>query len=150
MRPERLQRLRSAAFIAAIVILGISWSFALVHISTGAYPLLWAAAMPFLAFYYVSGPQRTGLWKHLPAGALTIYAVVLWRVTRGYGAAGALCTAGAILASLAAVWLGGRLSSAARPRSATPAAAPRAPVAAAALGSGVARRRRLRTGAARR
>jgi hypothetical protein len=74
---------------------------------------------------------------------------VLWKVTHGYGAAGALCTAGAILASLAAAWFGGRLATAAQPKRAAPAA-PRAPIANTAPGSGVARRRRLRTGAARR
>lgn len=142
---------RSTSIAAATIILGISWSFALFHIRTTAYPLLWSAAMPLLAFYYFSGEQRTGIWKHLPAAALSIYAVVLWQVSRGYGTAGTVATAMGVLASVAAVWFGGRATRAAAvtPVRSRSSSAVRYPPAAASLGSGVARRRRLRSAGVR-
>lgn len=154
MSSNAMQRLRSGAIVAATVLLGITWSFALFHIKTPVYPLLWAVAMPLLAFYYFSGSARLNGWKHLPAAALSIYAVVLWQVSRHYGIAGGLATALGVLASLAAVWLGGRASSNQRPVAAPSAmrggsSAPVAGVQRMSLGSGVARRRRLRAGSAR-
>ncbi|GEM_PF-2110501 len=141
-----LVKLRSAALIGATMALGISWSFALLHIKTAVYPLLWAAAMPLLAFYYLSGPPRTA-WKHLPAAALSIYAVVLWRVSSGYGALGGIATALGIAGSLAAFWLAARLGT--RPTPQRTAAAPISFAPPARTGSGVARRRRLRTAGGR-
>jgi len=155
MSAYTMQRLRSGAIVAATVLLGITWSFALFHIKTPVYPLLWAVAMPLLAFYYFSGSARLTGWKHLPGAALSIYAVVLWQVSRHYGVAGVLATAIGVLASLAAVWLGGRARRDQAPAtspSATPGSvlAPRDRTASVSLGSGVARRRRLRAGSARR
>lgn len=145
MRRERIRLLRSLSIAGATILLGISWSFAVLHIRTASYPLLWAAAMPLLAFYYFSGEKRYGGWKHLPAAALSIYAVVLWQVTKSYGATGTIATVLGVVASTVAVWLGGRtaLLDGSVPRGQiTPVQQPSTPVR---LGSGVARRRRLRT-----
>lgn len=120
MRREPIQGIRSAALIVATVMLGISWSFALFHIHTAAYPLLWAIAMPPLAFYYCSGGFRVGTWKHLPAATLAIYAVVLWQVSHKFGLFGAITAIVGILAATGSMWLGSRLS----PRRAATLAAP--------------------------
>jgi hypothetical protein len=116
MRPVTLQRIHSAALIVATVLLGISWSFALVHVQTHAYPLLWAAAMPALALYYATGGPRTGLARHVPAGAVTVYALILWQVSGSAGSAGRLATILAVLASMATLAFGTRLATAARAR----------------------------------
>lgn len=148
MNRERVHRVRTLSLLGATILLGISWSFAMVHIKTSLYPLFWAAAMPLLALYYFAGEKRLGSWKHLPAAAISIYAVMLWQVTRGYGSIGPIVTVLGVLGSLVAAWLGGRLSSKSRADTAAAGGAVPAPVRTAtpaALGSGVARRRRLRT-----
>ncbi len=145
MCEQQIRTVRSVALVAATVLLGISLTFAFARIHTTAYPLLWAAAMPLLGFYYFSGSSRWMTWKHLPAAAMALYAVVLWQVAKGYGSTGMAATAGGVLASVAAAWLGGRFS---RPGTAAAAGSGQAPPvrrdAPVALGSGVARRRRLR------
>ena len=121
MPAERLHRTRSLALVVAVVLLGISWSFALFRIHTVAYPLLWALAMPPLAFYYFSGSVRLGSWKHTPAAALAIYAVVLWQVSHGFGALGAVSALAGIAAATGAMWLGSRLSPLRQPVTQRPA-----------------------------
>jgi hypothetical protein len=113
MPRTRVSRLRSAALAGATVLLGISWSFTLVHVRTTAYPFLWSAAMPLLAFYYAADTPRPGLWKHLPAAAISLYALVLWHAVHGDGVRGVVIMAVAIPSSLLAVWLGGRCRAAA-------------------------------------
>jgi hypothetical protein len=116
---------------------------ALVHVRTALYPALWALAMPPLAFYYFSGSMRVGTWKHLPAAALALYAVVLWQVAHGFGLVGAAAAVCGIVAATGAMVLGSRLS----PRR-TPAPTP---VAAAAPGHHRrSRRARLRAQGVRR
>lgn len=105
-----VQRVRSLALVVATITLGISWSFALFHIRTSAYPVLWAVAMPPLAFYYFSGPTRFGTWKHLPAAALAIYAVVLWQVSHSFGLFGAVTAVCGVVAATAAMVIGSRMS----------------------------------------
>lgn len=112
---------------------------------SSVYPLFWAAAMPLLALYYLAGEKRIGTWRHLPAAALSIYAVMLWQVTKGYGSIGPIVTVLGVLGSLVAAWLGGRLSSSNKATVASVAPAPTKQATPVALGSGVARRRRLRT-----
>ena len=147
---RRILALRTGSLTVATVLLGISWSFALFHVRTETYPLLWAGAMPLLAFYYFSGDRRFGTWKHLPATALSIYAVVLWQVTRGYGATGVAATGFGVIASMTAVWFGGRVLAMAAVRAAVgKTVTDRPAVARTGLGSGVARRRRLRSAATR-
>jgi len=136
MRRDRHQQLRSMSLVVATVLLGISWSFALFHVKTSVYPLLWALAMPPLAFWYFSAEKQFGTWKHLPAAALSVYAVVLWQVTRSYGLPGMLSTLVGVLAATIAVWLAGRVAGA---RSTPASTVPVAP------GSGVARRRHHRS-----
>jgi hypothetical protein len=139
-----LKSLRSLAIVTTTVLVGIAWSFSLFHVRTRAYPLIGALAMPALAFYYFTGTKRTGVLKHVPAGAVSIYAVVLWMVSRGYGLFGTTVTVFAVIASFVAVWAGGRLT---RPVTvAEPFRAAATPPVR--LGSGVARRRHLRTRAA--
>jgi hypothetical protein len=141
LQPETLAKLRGAALVGATVSLGISWSFALAHIKTPVYPLLWAAAMPLLAFYYISGAPRAA-WKHLPAAALSIYALVLWRISGGYGVLGGIATALGVVISLGAFWLATRLgATAARSRAAAQPGH---------TASGAPRRRRARAAAGRR
>lgn len=103
IRSTMLLRLRSAALVGATIALGISWSFSLLHVRTQLYPLLWAAAMPLLALYYVSGAPRTS-WRHLPAAALSVYAVVLWRISSGYGLLGGIAVALGVASSLVVFW----------------------------------------------
>ncbi len=110
MPPTQRRTLHTGTLIVATVLLGISWSFAIFHIRTAVYPLLWAAALPFLAFAYVAGDWRVGTWKHLPAAAVTLYAVVLWRVSQPYGRLGMLSAVAGIAAAGAALWLGSRLA----------------------------------------
>jgi hypothetical protein len=100
-------RLRSAALVGATIVLGISWSFSLLHVRTQVYPLLWATAMPLLAFYYVNRSPR-GTWKHLPAAALSVYALVLWRISGGYGLFGGISLGLGVATSLAVFWLSAR------------------------------------------
>lgn len=148
MSPIRLRRLRGLALTVAIVAFGISWSLSLAHLRSSLQPLLWAVALPPLALYYCAGARRQGVLRYVPAGALAIYAVVLWQATRGYGAVGTLCAVAGVAAGVAAMWFGGYLSGRA---AAALDSAPR-PVAAVAprpLGSGVARRRRLRSAGVR-
>ncbi len=150
MHRERIRLYRSLSIVGATILLGISWSFAVLHIRTTSYPLLWTAAMPLLAFYYFAGDRRVGSWKHLPAAALSIYAVVLWQATRSYGAAGAITTVCGVVVSAVAVWLGERVSLLNRPAESTgTVASGRQPVSPIRLGSGVARRRRLRSAGSR-
>jgi len=146
MRPGPSSRVRLGAITVATVLLGISWSFALFQIRTSFYPVIWAAAMPFLAFYYASGSWRAGSWRYLPAATLSIYAVVLWQVSHSYGLSGSASAVLGVCAAAVAFWLGGRLA----PRRGQQALTHTPAVAPAALGSGVARRRRLRTQAMRR
>jgi len=110
MRGEQIQKLRTGALVAAVVLFGISWSFTLLRFRTSTYPLLWALSMPPLAFYYFSRPKRLASWKHLPAAAISIFAVVLWQVTRSYGLMGSVSTVAGVLLSGAGAWLGSRLS----------------------------------------
>jgi hypothetical protein len=121
MREDRIRKLRSAALVTATLLFGISWSFTLVHIKTGIYPLLWALAMPPLAFYYFAGTRRSGAWKHLPAAALSVYALILWQVSHSYGTSGVLATIGGVLLSGAAGFLGTRISRSAPPAVVAPA-----------------------------
>jgi hypothetical protein len=122
-----LPRLRSAALIGAIVLMGISWSFALVRIKTDAYPYLWSAALPLLAFYFSSGPSKLPISRRVPAGMVAIYTLVLWRVTQSQGLSGALLTVLAGVAGAGVLWLGARLqATAAVTPAVTPAAARRA------------------------
>ncbi|HLZ68750.1 MAG TPA: hypothetical protein VKV26_02460 [Dehalococcoidia bacterium] len=146
LQQAMLVKLRGGALIGATVALGISWSFALVHIKTGALPLLWAAAMPLLAFYYLSGPPRAA-WKHLPAAALSIYALVLWRVSSGYGAIGGVATALGVASSLAVFWLAARLHTGTAAGSAAPIVVP---LATSSRRGNAAKRRRLRAAGGRR
>jgi len=118
MRSASTQRLRGLAIISATVLFGISWTFAMLRVRTDTYPLLWALAMPPLAFYYFSGPQRLTGWKHLPAAALSIYAVVLWQVAHKYGAAGIAATVAGVVLSILAAGLGARVARASRRRAA--------------------------------
>lgn len=99
-----LQRARTAALIGATIMLAISWSFALIRLQTGAYPALWAAALPLLAFYYCSGPRPFGAsWRRLPAAMIAVYTLVLWHVAQPYGVRGAVYTiAAAVTAAVAA------------------------------------------------
>jgi hypothetical protein len=86
-------RLRSTALVGATITLGISWS--------------WAAAMPLLATYYATRASRAA-WKHLPAAALSLYALVLWRISGSYGLLGGVSLGLGIASSLAVLWLGAR------------------------------------------
>ena len=114
MIPARTAQLRLAALMGATLLLGASWLLSVMHIRGGLYPLLWAAPMPLLAFYYASTKPRPGLWKHLPAGAVSIYAVVLLQVVRGqhYGALGIGAVVLGVVTALPAFWLAVRV----RPR----------------------------------
>jgi hypothetical protein len=109
-----------AALIVLVALLGISWSFSMLHVHTQAYPLLWAAAMPALAVYY--GLRRgTGRYTgHLTAGALSIYALVLFNVAAHYGRLGITSAIAGVLVSLAVLSTIGRVSSPAG-RAASPA-----------------------------
>jgi hypothetical protein len=111
-----LPRVRSAALIAATVLMGISWSFALVRIKTGAYPFLWAAALPLLAFYFSSGPRPFQISRYVPAGMVALYTLVLWHITASLGMVGALVTVAAAAGAAGALWLGAYLHSAALAR----------------------------------
>ncbi|MHB8577033.1 MAG: hypothetical protein ACYDCQ_17105 [Dehalococcoidia bacterium] len=124
MHREQIQQLRGLTLIVAVITLGISWSFALFHIHTAVYPLLWAIAMPPLAFYYCSGGFRIGTWKHLPAATLAIYAVVLWQISHKFGVFGAVSAAVGIIAATGAMWLGSRLPSRRPEAAAAPVPAP--------------------------
>lgn len=123
-----LPRLRSAALIGATVLMGISWSFALVRIKTGAYPYLWATALPLLAFYFSSGPSKLPISRRIPAGMVALYTLILWHVTQSRGLTGALLTVSAGAAGAAALWFGAHLQASATPQQPepTPAAARRA------------------------
>ena len=110
-------RARSAALIAATVLMGISWSFALVRIKTGVYPYLWAAALPLLAFYFSSGPRSLQLSRYVPAGMVALYTLVLWHITGSLGVTGAVGTVLAGAAAAGALWLGAALT---RPTPAIP------------------------------
>jgi hypothetical protein len=148
MSPIRLRRLRGLSLTVAIVAFGISWSLSLAHLRSGLQPLLWALALPALALYYCAGPRRQGALRYVPAGALAIYAVVLWQATRGYGAAGTLWTVTGVAVGVVAMWYGGYLSARAT-AAAQPAPRLATSVAPRPLGSGVARRRRLRSAGVR-
>ena len=104
-----LPRARSAALIAATVLMGISWSFALARIKTGVYPYLWATALPLLAFYFSSGTRSFHIARYVPAGMVALYTLVLWRITAPLGVTGVLVTALAGAAAAGALWLGARL-----------------------------------------
>ena len=148
MSPTRLRRLRGLSLTVAIVAFGISWSLSLTHLRSGLQPLLWALALPPLALYYCAGARRQGALRYVPAGALAIYAVVLWQATRGYGVAGTLCAVCGVAGGVAAMWYGGRLSARAA-ATAAPVLQPAAVVAPRSFGSGVARRWRLRSAGVR-